>query len=78
METCPYRVPLALPVFVTRRGQSTQHWQSQWHTERRATLVLRISTLHRLIAVNSTGKVRFDEIHYQKETRCQRAEAVSE
>ena len=27
-----FRVPLALPVFVTRRGQAIQHWQSQWHT----------------------------------------------
>jgi len=29
-----FRVPLVLPLFVTRRGQSIQHWQSQWHTER--------------------------------------------
>jgi len=34
----PLRVPLALPVLVTRRKQAIQHWQSQWHTERNGQL----------------------------------------
>ena len=29
-----FRLPLALPLFVTRRGQAIRHWPSQWHTER--------------------------------------------